>query len=110
MGEQSLDRDLLVGNPLENRIRQEQVDGFWWCPLGEVGDVVIGQPIHVLADRLGDHLGRRVDTEDQRFRPSLAEMLGVLPRATPEVDDGRRIRWHFGDQIEEGAGTSVGEL
>ena len=108
--EQSVDDVEVVGHPLEHRVGDHQVDRPVRRPLRDVGGVVVGMRIGVVADRAIDHLRRIVDAQDLRRRPACPKVLGEMTRSATQVDHRQRVGRDLCDEVEKRTRTDVSEL
>src|SRR5215204_312581 len=107
---EALDDGVLVGNPLEESIGDDQVDRFDRLPGRNIGELVARIGVGVVASRRVDHVRRGVDAVDPGLRPQRAEHRGEMPWSTPQVDDRARLGGDVRHQVHEWTGALTGEL
>ncbi len=104
------DHGELVRDPLEQRVRDDQVDRLGRRPGRDVGELVRCAVVRIVSEGLVDHVRRGVDAVDRRLRPARAQHRGEVARSAAEVDDRGGLALHASDEVDERAGAVVGEL
>jgi hypothetical protein len=99
---------LVVADPLQRRIREDEIVALGRRPARDVADDELDAGI--IAPRCRQHVGRAVEPGDRRFRPAVAQKARAVAGTAAEIDDTPRRRAIGARQeIERGLCALIGE-
>ena len=80
----------VVADPLQRRIREDEIVRLGGCPARDVADDELDAGMIALRRR--QHIGRAVEPANRRFGPPIAQQARAVAGTAAEIDDTPRRR------------------